>query len=65
MGRNIDQLLLKISGKSYIETKRSVDQDVRVVIEGAVVKEEVGSNQDGGVNVTYVVKATTAKVETL
>lgn len=56
--KNIDQLLIKIPGKAYIGQKLTLGQDVTVLVKGAVVKEETADNQDGSVNITYVVKAT-------
>jgi len=61
--RRIDQLLVKVSGRAYLGQKLAIDEDVRLVIEGQVVKVETMSNQDGSVNVCYVVKAITLKVD--
>ena len=60
--KNIDQLLIKISGKSYIGKKLTLGQDVEVLIHGAVVKEETSDNQDGSVNIVYVVKPMTVEL---
>ena len=56
MERRIDELLVKISGKVPIPRKLAIDEDVRIVIEGQVVKTETLSNQDGSVNLVFAVK---------
>jgi len=38
-------------------------QDVDVVVHGAVVKEETLDNQDGSVNIVYVVKPMTVEIK--
>ena len=57
MDKRIDQLLIKVSGKMFLGKKLAIDDEVTLVLKGAVVKEEVGSNQDGSVNICYVFKA--------
>ena len=42
----------------FLGKKLAIDDEVTLVLKGAVVKEEVGSNQDGSVNICYVPKAT-------
>ena len=42
----------------FLGKKLAIDDEVTLVLKGAVVKEEVGSNQDGSVNICYVFKAT-------
>lgn len=61
MTKNIDQLLTKISGKAYIEQKLELEQDVQIVVYGAVVKEETLDNQDESVNIIYAAKPMTEK----
>jgi len=60
--RRIDSLLVKVSGRPYLGTKLEIDKEVRLVIEGQVVKVETMSNQDGSVNICYVIKAVTASI---
>ena len=61
--KRIDQLLVKVSGRAYLGEKLEIDQDVRLVIEGQVAKIETMTNQDGSVNICYIIKAMTASVE--
>ena len=56
MKKIIDQHLIKISGKSYIEKKLSMGEDIELKIKGNVVKKEIYDNQDGSVNVCYTIK---------
>ena len=62
MNRRVDELLVKISGRATLRQQLEIDQDVRLVIEGQVVKVETLSNQDGSVNLCYVVKPTKVDV---
>lgn len=39
--------IIKITGSAEIEKDLELDQEVRLVVIGAVVKQEIGSNQDG------------------
>ena len=43
--------------------KLELGQAVRVVVHGAVVKEETCDNQDGSVNIVYVVKPMTVEIK--
>jgi hypothetical protein len=63
MDKRIDQLLLKVSGKMFLDKKLEIDQETTLVLKGSIVKEEVGSNQDGSVNICYVFKATEVQVK--
>jgi hypothetical protein len=62
MEKRIDQLLLKVSGKMFLGKKLVIDDEVTLTLKGSIVKEEVGSNQDGSVNICYVFKATEVEV---
>ena len=55
---NIDKLSLKLTRVYPIELleKMELGQDVEIVIKGSVVQEIVGDNQDGSVDICYVVK---------
>ena len=61
--RRVDELLVKISGKVRFHGSSPIDEDVRIVTEGRVVKTETLSNQDGSVNLVFVVKPTAANLE--
>ena len=63
MEKRIDQLLIKVSGKMFLGKKLAIDDDITLVLKGSIVKEEVGSNQDGSVNICYVFKATEVEVQ--
>lgn len=60
--KNIDQLNIRISGRAYIEKKLTLGQDIRIEVAGTVVKEETNDNQDGSVNICYVVKPILVKI---
>jgi hypothetical protein len=63
MDKNIDQLLIKVSGKMFLGKKLELGQDVTLALTGSIVREEVNDNQDGSVNVCYVFKATQAELD--
>ena len=55
---NVDKLNLKLTRVYPIELEKKMElgQDVEIKIKGSVIQEIVGDNQDGTVNLTYVVK---------
>jgi hypothetical protein len=53
--KNIDQLNIRIRGKAYIEKKLTLGQRVKFLIEGDVIREETEDNQDGSVNICYII----------
>lgn len=59
---NIDEILVKVSGRLPVGRKLEMGEDVTLEIIGSVVKEEATDNQDGTVNICYVVKGLTLKV---
>ena len=59
--KNIDELQIKISGRACIDEKLELGQDVKLEIQGSVVKEETYDNQDGSVSICYVVKPVLVK----
>ena len=63
MEKRIDQLLVKVSGRMYLGKRLEIDQEVTLVLTGAMTKEEMLSNQDGSVNICAVFKATEAKIQ--
>lgn len=56
MKKTIDSNLIRISGKFEIPRKISIGEDIELVIKANCVKIEMGDNQDGTVNMTYIVK---------
>ena len=54
--KNINEIMIKISGKFPIEKDLELGQEVLISLKGGVVKQEVNDNQDGTVDVTYVIK---------
>lgn len=61
MTKNIDQLNLRIRGKAYLGRKLSLGEHVKLVIEGDVVREETEDNQDGSVNICYIIHPMTVE----
>ena len=59
--KNIDQLQIKISGRTCIDEKLELGQDIKLEVQGSVVKEETYDNQDGSVSICYVVKPVLVK----
>ena len=53
---NVDRMTIKVRALQEIEHKLELGEDVDIHIVGSVVKEEVGDNQDGSVNICYIVK---------
>lgn len=56
MEKSIDQIKIKCSFTQEISEKLELGQDVEIKIKASVVKQEVGDNQDGTVDITYKVK---------
>ena len=63
MDKNIDQLKIKIATTNEIDKQLELGQNVEVLIKGSVVQQVVGDNQDGSVNITYVVKPLTLEIK--
>jgi hypothetical protein len=59
----INEHIIKVSGKANLPNELSMDQDVTLVLHGSVVKIEQESNQDGTVNQIYKVKVATAEIK--
>lgn len=57
MERDINQKFIKISGRSEILAQHEIGEDITLFLKGSIVKTEVKDNQDGSVDITYVVKA--------
>lgn len=53
---NIDQKKIKMSFTTETEHKLELGQVVGLNIQGVVVQEIAGDNQDGSVNMKYVIK---------
>lgn len=64
MESNIDKLSLKLTRIYPIDVAKTMElgEDVQVLVKGSVVEQIVGDNQDGTVNVCYVVKPTVVEV---
>ena len=58
----INQYLVKISGKSLIGSPLELGQDVALTLKGAVVKLDHLDNQDGTMDVCATVKATEVSI---
>ena len=56
MSENINMNLVRVSGKHEINREIVIDEDVELKIKASCVKIETGSNQDGSVDKTYVLK---------
>ena len=54
--KRVDELLVKINGRASFDQTLEIDQDVKLVVEGSVVKIEHFSNQDNSLNICYVIK---------
>jgi hypothetical protein len=60
---NVNEHLIRISGVVAIEHPLEMDQDVEVVIKGAVVKVEDKSNQNGTIDRVYIIKGIEGVIE--
>ena len=56
MEKDINQLFIKISSKIEVQDQLELGDDVVVALKGSVVKTETRDNQDGSVDITYIVK---------
>ena len=56
MDKLVDEIVIRISGDMPYEEKLEIDQDVQITLKGQVVKEQAGSNQDGSVNLRFIIK---------
>lgn len=63
MDKNIDQLKVKIATTNEISNQLELGQDVEVLIKGSVVQQIIGDNQDGSVNITYIIKPNTLELK--
>lgn len=54
--KNIDIILIKISGKFPIDRELELGQELEMRLKGGICKKEILDNQDGSVNIVYVVK---------
>ena len=63
MERDIDQKNIKISGKMEISSLLEIGQELVVALKGTVIKTEVTDNQDGTVNITYILKPYIAEID--
>lgn len=58
----INENLIRISaGKIPIDQELLMDQDIKLLVIGSIVKYEDASNQDGTVDRTYIVKGIIAE----
>ena len=56
MDRDINQIFIKIASKIEVQDQLELGDDVVVALKGSVVKTETRDNQDGSVDITYIVK---------
>lgn len=56
MERRINNIAVKVSGRVESGKKFHLGEDVTLVINGTVVQEIIGDEQDGSVNITYTIK---------
>lgn len=56
MERTIDTITLRGSFSQELPEKLDLDSDLTVLLQGSIVKEEVGSNQDGTVKLVLKFK---------
>ena len=54
---NIDQKKIKMSLTHEVSDQMELGDTVHLKIEAQVVKKEVGDNQDGSVNIKYILKS--------
>jgi hypothetical protein len=59
--KTIHQFNIRIRGKAYIEKKLTLGQRVKFLIEGDVIREEAEDNQDGSVNIYYIIHPMSAE----
>ena len=62
MEKTINQHLIKVSGKSFIDKSPQLGEDVVVILKGTVVKVDHCDNQDGTMDVCATVKATEVSI---
>ena len=64
MEKSIDEIMIKISGRFPIEPQElELGQDVEISLKGGIVKKEIMDNQDGSVNICYVIKPIEVKLK--
>ena len=62
MKKTINEIKLKIVDQYPIKEKFDFDEDLRVILDGEIVKKEIFQNNDGTVDVILRFKAMTFKV---
>lgn len=60
---NVNQHLIKVSGKSFIDKSPQLGEDVVILLKGTVVKVDHCDNQDGTMDVCATVKATEVSIK--
>ena len=60
--KTINERYAKISGRIPIENKLELGEDYTIVVKGGVVKREELDNQDGTINVVFVLKPIEAEI---
>jgi hypothetical protein len=60
--RDCGKIVFEIPIRMFLGKKLGIDQEVTLVLKDSVLKEEVGSKQDGSVHVCYEFKATEVQV---
>jgi len=63
MEKDINRQYIKISGKMEIRDSMEIGGDAVVALKGSIVKTETNDNQDGSVDITYVLKAVEVQVD--
>ena len=61
--KTVNEILIKISGRSAIPGRLEIGQDVQVVIIGSVVTEQKRDNQDGTYDLVYQIKPTSSEIK--
>ena len=56
--KTIDTLWLKVSGKMNINEMFELGDEIEGVLRGQIVKKELRDQQDGTIEITYILKPT-------
>ena len=61
--QTINQHLIKVSGRTFIDKSPALGEEVVIILKGMVVKVDHCDNQDGTMDVCATIKATEVQIK--
>jgi hypothetical protein len=61
---NINEILVKVSSRIAIDPQElELGQDISLLVKGTIVKKEIMDNQEGSVDICYIIKPQNVQVQ--